>query len=76
MATTVSERKLDRRFDPKTPRPRSAVNARRLFDQVRIWQFVQAIVAELNRQLSGEYERRSELAAVPVRSNAMTQDGT
>ena len=31
MATTVSERKLDRRFDPKTVRPRSAVSVRRLF---------------------------------------------
>ena len=31
MATTVSERNLDQRFDPKTVRPRSAVNARRLF---------------------------------------------
>jgi hypothetical protein len=66
MATTVSERKLDRRFDPKTPRPHSAVHARRPFDHMRIWQFIQAIVAELNRQLSGEYERLAELAAVPV----------
>lgn len=31
MATTVSEGKLDRRVDPKTVGPRSAVNARRLF---------------------------------------------
>ena len=31
MATTVSERKLDRRFDTKTVRPRSAVSVRRLF---------------------------------------------
>ena len=31
MATTVSERKLDRPVDPKTVRPRSAVSARRLF---------------------------------------------
>jgi hypothetical protein len=30
MATTVSERKLDRRVDSKTVRPRSVVNARRL----------------------------------------------
>jgi hypothetical protein len=31
MATTVSEREVDRRFDSKAARPRSAVNARRLF---------------------------------------------
>jgi hypothetical protein len=31
MATTASERKLDRRLDPKNVRPRSAVSARRLF---------------------------------------------
>jgi hypothetical protein len=31
MASTVSQRKLDRSVDPKIVRPRSAVNARRLF---------------------------------------------
>jgi hypothetical protein len=33
---------------------------------MRIWQYVKSVITELERQLSGEYERRAELVVVPV----------